>query len=87
VSDILEDLKKRLIEIGFNDPKIDNVILAIRQDWRGERPYISVKNDAEIKTKARNRDIIRAYKSGESVSLLVRRYGISRTRIYAIING
>jgi Mor family transcriptional regulator len=87
VSDILEDLQERLVAIGFNDPKIENVILEIRKDWRGERPYISVKNDAEIKARERNRSIIREYKNGESVALLVRRYGISRTRIYAIIKG
>jgi Mor family transcriptional regulator len=87
VPDILEDLKSRLIDIGFNDPKIDKVIMAIRTDWRGERPYISIKDDAETKIKERNRSIIREYKNGESVALLARRHGISRTRIYAIING
>jgi Mor family transcriptional regulator len=87
MSDILEDLKIRLIAIGFKDPKIDCVIMEIRKDWRGERPYISDKNDADNKIRERNRSIIREYKNGESVALLVRRYGISRQRIYAIING
>ncbi len=87
MSDILEDLKRRLVEIGFVDPKIELIIMAVRRDWRGERPYISLKNDVQLKTKERNRAIIREFKNGESIALLARRYGISRQRVHAIIKG
>jgi Mor family transcriptional regulator len=87
MADILDDLKKRLQDLGFVDPKIELVISQIRTDWGGERPYIAVKVEAERRMSERNRKIIREFKDGESVTLLARRYGISRQRIWRIING
>lgn len=87
MTDIIDDLKQRLAAIGFADAKIDKVMLEVRHDWHGERPYISIKCEYQYKQSERNRAIIRAYKSGESVSLLARRYGLSRQRISKIING
>lgn len=85
--DIIDDFKERLKEIGFVDPKIDRLVMDIRRDWHGERPYISQKNDYVQKLSARNRKIISEYKAGESITLLARRYGLSRQRVSKIING
>lgn len=87
MADILDDLKKRLQDLGFTDPKIEVVISQIRTDWGGERPYIAVKVEADRRMSERNRKIIREFKGGESVPLLSRRYGISRQRIWKIIKG
>jgi hypothetical protein len=85
--DILEDLHARLVAIGFSDPKIEKVVMDIRTDWRGERPYIGVRYEAERRMSARNRAIIRAFKDGESAPLIARRFGISRARVWQIIKG
>jgi len=87
MSDILEDLRQRLVAIGFNDPKIERVVMEIRQDWAGERPYIGVKYEVDKVISERNRAIIRAFKDGERVPLLARRYNLSRQRVWKIIKG
>lgn len=57
-------------------------------NWSGERPYIGkLGKDARRMTSLRNRSIIRDYKSGESLPLLARRYGLSKVRIWQIIQG
>jgi Mor family transcriptional regulator len=85
--DILEDFQARLIAIGFKDPQIEKLCIEVRQDWAGERTYISCQYELKKQVSARNRSIIRDFKSGERVALLARRYGLSRKRIYEIING
>jgi Mor family transcriptional regulator len=87
MSDILEDLRQRLSLLGFVDPQIDRVVMDIRRDWAGERPYIGVRYEADRKISERNRSIIRDFKAGESIALLVRRYSLSRQRIWQIIKG
>lgn len=87
MSDILEDLRVRLVDIGFEDPRIDKVVMEIRRDWAGERAYIGARYEVDKKLSERNRAIIRDFKNGERVPLLVRRYNLSRQRIWAIIKG
>lgn len=87
MTDILEDLKQRLAQIGFVDVQIDKVVMDVRHDWAGERPYISAKLEYQRKMSERNRQIIRDYKNGESIAFIARRYGISRQRVHKIIMG
>ncbi len=87
MADILEDLHGRLRAIGFNDPKIERVVMDVRRDWAGERPYIGVRYEVCREMSARNRAIIRDYRNGERIVFLARRYGLTRKRIYEIING
>lgn len=87
MTDILSDFHQRLIEIGFNDPKIERIVMDVRRDWAGERPYIGVRYEADKRMSERNRAIIRDYKNGEQVQFLARRYGISIRRIWQIIRG
>ena len=90
--DILQDIYDRLANqladrIGLAD-EVRDVLCNVRKDWGGERVYIASRaEDARIETSARNRAIIRAHKQGERIPLLARRYGISRQRIWKIING
>lgn len=85
--DILKDLHERLIAIGFNDPKITKVVFEVARDYEGERPYISTKPEKDCMMSERNRAIIRDFRSGERITFLSRRYGLSRQRIWKIING
>lgn len=55
----------------------------ITRDWRGERPYIGAR--AGLAQSARDAAIVRDWKNGERVPLLMRRYGISRSRVWAIL--
>lgn len=57
----------------------------VRQVFGGDRVYIPTR--AGEGTSQRNAAIRRDYARGERVELLVRRYGLSRQRIYAILQG
>lgn len=87
MTDILEDLKKRLADIGFKDVKIEKLIMDVRHDYAGDRVYIGVNYQPQHRLSERNRAIIRDHKKGESIILLARRYGLSRQRVWKIING
>jgi Mor family transcriptional regulator len=87
MSDILDDLKTRLVAIGFENATIEKVVLEIRHDWAGERVYIGANYEFQRKHSERNRNIIKDYKAGESIVFLSRRYGLSRQRIWKIVNG
>lgn len=84
--DVLEDLRNRLTAIGFNDPKIEKVIMDIESDWQCQYSYIK-RRCIDSLIAERNRAIIRAYKNGESARLISRRYDISVRMVYKIING
>lgn len=85
--DILEDLRQRLLDIGFTDPKIERVVMEVRNDWRGEQAYIGPQYESNRRMSARNMQIIRDFKAGERIAFLARKYGISRQRVWKIING
>jgi Mor family transcriptional regulator len=87
MADVLEDLHSRLLAIGFKDPQIEKLIIDVRRDWAGETSYISLEYEKRKQRCERNMAIIRAYKSGERVELLARRYKLTTKRIYEIING
>lgn len=56
----------------------------VREVFGGERTYISRRpGDGRF---ARNAQIRRDYKAGERIPLLQRRYGLSRARLWEIIN-
>ena len=55
-------------------------------DWGGERPYIGKLAAAEAKMSQRDRAIYRDWKAGERVAALARKYRISRSRVYSIVN-
>lgn len=61
-----------------------NVNKQVRDIFGGERAYIS-RRTGEGRF-ARNAQIRRDYKAGEHIPLLQRRYGLSKPRIWEIIN-
>lgn len=87
MTDILDDFKNRLIAIGFQNVTLEKVVMEVRHDWAGERVYIGVNYEVQRKHSERNRKIIHDYKAGESIIFLSRRYGLSKQRIWKIING
>lgn len=87
MTDILDDLKARLAEIGFKDVKIEKCIMDVRKDYAGDRVYIGANYQYQHQQSERNRAIIRDYKAGESIIFIARRYSLSRQRIWKIING
>ncbi len=57
-------------------------------NWGGDRPYIGkLGKEARSMTSLRNRAIIRDFKAGERIPFLSRRYGLSKVRIWQIIQG
>lgn len=61
------------------------VVAEIYQDWKGERPYIGPPKEAAEQREARNRALLRDWKSGERIPFLARRYQISVKRVYAVL--
>jgi Mor family transcriptional regulator len=87
MTDILDDLKQRLMSVGFNNPTIEKVVMEVRKDWAGERIYIHTHYEYNHRYFERNRNIIRDFKAGESITLLSRRYKLSKQRIFQIVKG
>lgn len=83
-TDILDDLKARLAEIGFNDPQIEKVVLDVRRDYNGERLYISMQYEHDRQRSQRNRAIITDLDRGDSVEILMRRYKLSKRQLQRI---
>lgn len=58
----------------------------LRMDFGGERVYVPKDGDKDrAEISMRNAAIRRDFRCGERVELLVRRYGISRQRVYQIV--
>ena len=57
----------------------------IRRDWGGDRVYIARSPNGDFS--ARNQAILRDWRAGERVSLIARRYGVSRRLVYKIVRG
>lgn len=82
--DIVRDIFDRLSD---KDQGLDEIERSIRADYGGERVYIPKDGDAaRSETSMRNRAIRADWARGERIEYLVRRYQISRRRIYSIIN-
>jgi len=57
-------------------------------NWGGDRPYIGkLGKEARNMTSLRNMAIIRDFKAGERIPFLSRRYGLSKVRVWQIIQG
>lgn len=85
VSDILARVR-RFLDAGA-PTWLDDVERQIRADWGGDRPYIARARSDEARRQMSTRDarIGRDYRHGESVTLIARRYGLSRGRVYKIL--
>lgn len=69
-----------------DDQALARIETEIRRDWGGERCYIAKQGEhAKAIESARDECIRRDHRRGERVELLMRRYHLSRQRIYQII--
>lgn len=84
-NDIIDDILRRVIAMapGFSAALAAQVDKEARQQWGGDRPYISLRRGAG--TSSRNAAIKRDYLAGERIPLLERRYELSPRRIWQII--
>lgn len=94
MSDFVDDLRERAITactaLGISREVAAliaaEVVTGLATDWAGERPYIGTREQTRIAQSARDRAIRRDHRNGESVTLIARRYGISRQRVYVIVS-
>lgn len=94
MSDFIDDLHRRTVscmtKLGISDDVACMVaaemVMDLRHDWAGERPFIGGR-DPDARQAERNREIIRAHKSGESKSSIAKRQKLSRQRVCQIIEG
>lgn len=85
-NDIIDDILRRVVAMapGFSAALAAQVDKEARQQWGGDRPYISIRRGAG--KSSRNAAIKRDYLAGERIPLLERRYQLSGPRIWQIIN-
>ena len=84
-NDIIDDILRRVIAMapGFSAALAAQIDKETRQQWGGDRPYISLRRGAG--TSSRNAAIKRDYLAGEHIPLLERRYGLGKSRLWEII--
>jgi Mor family transcriptional regulator len=85
-NDIVADMLAVVHEIWpeLGPEKLAAAERQIRERWGGDRPYIAIR--AGLGRSERNDAILRDHRAGERIPLLMRRYSLSRGRIYEIIN-
>lgn len=87
--DIVKDIMQRIADqfgAGLSADALRRIETEVRRDWGGDRPYIARTGEsARAAFSARNAAIARDWRHGESITLIARRYGISRKRVYQIL--
>ncbi len=93
MTDLIIDIKTNIIQQAkkFGITKETAALIAAciddtAKDYAGERVYIGQPLDVRARQSARDRAIKRDHAAGERIALLMRRYGLSRSRINQIIN-
>lgn len=83
-NDLIDDILMRVIALtpGFNAAVAAQVAAETRDRWGGDRVYIQRKGDT---LSSRNASIKRDHQAGERIPLLERRYGLSKARLWQII--
>lgn len=80
IRDILERVAVRLP--GLRGDVAREIEREIRQHWAGDRHYVAKNgNGAQL----RNCAILRDWRNGERVTLIARRYKISRVQVWRIV--
>ncbi len=84
-NDIIDDILRRIIALtpGFTAAMAAQVDKQVREQWGGDRPYISLRRGGGASS--RNAAIKRDYLAGEHIPLLERRYKLGKSRLWEII--
>ncbi len=84
--DIIRDILDRVY--GGKDRTPEEIECELRKDYGGERVYIPKDGDREHAEISERNTAIRAdWLRGERMELIVRRYRVTRQRIYQIVKG
>lgn len=88
IRDILDQVAAALGPETFTDQVALQIEDQIRHDWGGDRPYIAKKGEsAPAAMSARNAAILRDWQAGDRAEAIARKHGISRVRVWQIVNG
>lgn len=90
----LQEFKARILDnlatIGhLTREAVEQIEAEIRQEWGGDRYYLGRVGESDrmaAERSARNAAILRDWRNGERIELLMRRYRLSRSTIYAILD-
>lgn len=89
VSSATERLVQILTSMGLPSDEAGRAAQSWQQwvadEWGGDRPYIGREADARRDRSRRDRALLAEHAAGERVPYLMRKYGLSRTRVYEII--
>lgn len=94
MSDFTDDLHRRILETMKKLGTCEEIaamvaaelVMDLRRDWAGERPFIGGRPPDEWQGE-RNRRIIRAVKDGRSLGDVAREHKLSRERVRQIVQG
>ena len=82
--DIVRDILDRVF--GATDRPLEDIEREIRSDYGGERVYVPRDGDhAHTEISLRNAAIRADWQRGERIELIVRRYKVSRRRVYQLV--
>lgn len=85
--DLIAEVTARLAAHGIDRPIIADLEKALREEYGGERVYIPMRGESACRQILdRDREIVRQYRSGHHVTLIARRSGLSRARVYQILH-
>lgn len=89
VLDILDRIRDHLAGGGdFSDESRQQIDAQVRADWGGERCYIPKQGETTaILMIRRDIEMRRMYRAGNSVSVIARRFGVSKSRAGQIVFG
>lgn len=82
---IRSSARARALDALLAEQIANDVTRALCRDRRGARPYITALEDAQRRVIARDRQLVRRWREGESLPLLARVYGLSRQRVWQIV--
>ena len=68
---------------------VEQIESDVRSEWGGDRYYLGRVGESDqmaVERSMRNAAILRDWRNGERIELLMRRYRLSRSTIYAILD-
>lgn len=84
--DLIAEITATLRDRGYDPGFVDELERHFRGEYGGERIYIPKRGENGMRQMLeRDRRIVRMHKSGEHVPVIAKREGLSRPRVYQIL--